>query len=320
MSVPFMNAKKPEQWERDRLIAKQEIISWLADSTNASNLRGSIEARNRIILKKLIGKKKLRDVILEDTSSLTVLRSLTRRDIGTSQMATFLEITTSSLEKSESGKKISETLAVSAEKILLKELDQSIANWILEGATPSEEEFNRALWIASDRILRRSTSTDLRYKHEPRQLEKLEKFLKGYGYSSMEGAEIKDLRYGMQGGTYAFRVSVEGMTSDGLSLKQTVDALIKPFSVSKNLLPIFLEAKSMTDEVNPNKRQKEEAQKVESARRRWQEKSERLNFILLLGGTVPRRYLEVEAGSDLDWIWEHRVEDLGVLLDWYKKQ
>ena len=122
MSVPFMNAKKPEQWERDRLIAKQEIISWLADSTDASNLRGSIEAKNRIILKKLIGKKKLRDVIIEDTSSLTVLRSLTRRDIGTSQMATFLEITTSSLEKSESGKKISETLAVSAEKILLKEL------------------------------------------------------------------------------------------------------------------------------------------------------------------------------------------------------
>ena len=320
MSVPFMNSKNPEQWERDRSIAKQEIISWLADSTNDSDLRGSIEARNRIILKKLIGKKKLKDVIFEDTSSLTVLRSLTRRDIGTSQMATFLEITTSSLEKSESGKKIPETLAVAAEKILLKELDQSIANWILEGATPSEEEFKRTLWIASDRILRRSTSTDLRYKHEPRQLEKLEKFLKGYGYSSMEGAEIKDLRYGMQGGTYAFRVSVEGMTSDGLSLKQTVDALIKPFSISKNLLPIFLEAKSMTDEVNPNKRQKEEAQKVESARRRWQEKSERLNFILLLGGTVPRRYLEVEAGSDLDWIWEHRVEDLGVLLDWYKKQ
>jgi type II restriction enzyme len=235
-------------------------------------------------------------------------------------MATFLEITTSSLKKIESGKKISGTLAASAEKIVLKELDQSIAYWILEGVTPSDEEFNRTLWIASDRILRRTTSTNLRYRHEPRQLEKLEKYLRGYGYSSREGAEIKDLRYGMQGGTYAFRVSVEGMTGDGLSLKQTVDALIKPFSVSKNLLPIFLEAKSMTDEVNPNKRQKEEAQKVESARRRWQEKSERLNFILLLGGTVPRRYLEVEAGSDLDWIWEHRIEDLGLLLDWYKKQ
>jgi type II restriction enzyme len=86
------------------------------------------------------------------------------------------------------------------------------------------------------------------------------------------------------------------------------------------LLPIFLEAKSMTDEVNPNKRQKEEAQKVESARRRWQTPDEKLNFILLLGGTVPKRYLQVEAGSDLDWIWEHRVEDLKLILDWYKTQ
>ena len=124
----------------------------------------------------------------------------------------------------------------------------------------------------------------------------------------------------MPKGTYAFRVSIEGQTSDGLPLMQTVDALIKPFSKTDNLLPIFLEAKSMTDEVNPNKRQKEEAQKVESARRRWQTDSERLNFVLLLGGTVPKRYLQVEAGSDLDWIWEHRVQDLKMLLDWYKHQ
>jgi hypothetical protein len=47
---------------------------------------------------------------------------------------------------------------------------------------------------------------------------------------------------------------------------------------------------------------------------------EKLNFVLLLGGTVPRRYLEVEAGSGLDWIWEHRVQDLSALLDWYKSQ
>jgi type II restriction enzyme len=104
-------------------------------------------------------------------------------------------------------------------------------------------------------------------------------------------------------------------TSFILILKLT---LIMPFSKSGGLLPIFLEAKSMTDEVNPNKRQKEEAQKVDNVRRKWQDKSERLNFILLLGGTVPRRYLEVEAGSGLDWIWEHRVNDLNRLLDWYK--
>jgi hypothetical protein len=320
MNAPFMNAKSPELWDDDRSTAKQEIISWLADSTDAEHLRLEIETSTRSILENIFAQKSLEFVISQNPAALKVLRSLTRRDIGTSQMATFLDVTTNALESFEAGRKGSEGLAAGAGKILLKELDQGISGWILEGREPSVDEFNRTLWIASDRILRRSTSTSLRYKHEPRQLEKLEKYLNSKGLKQIDGASIKDPRSGMPMGTYSFRVSIQGMTSDGLALMQTVDALIKPFSKSDSQLPIFLEAKSMTDEVNPNKRQKEEAQKVESARRRWQVENERLNFVLLLGGTVPKRYLQVEAGSDLDWIWEHRVEDLDSLLDWYQTQ
>jgi type II restriction enzyme len=315
-----MNAKSPELWDDDRLMAKQKIISWLADSKDADHLRFEIETSTRLILENIFTQKSLESVISKNPEALKVLRSLTRRDIGTSQMATFLNVTTNVLESFEAGRKVSEGLALGAENILLKELDQGISGWILEGREPSIEEFNRTLWISSDRILRRSTSTSLRYKHEPRQLEKLENYLNSKGLKKIDGASIKDPRSGMPMGTYSFRVSIQGMTSDGLILMQTVDALIKPFSNSDSLLPIFLEAKSMTDEVNPNKRQKEEAQKVESAKRRWQLENERLNFVLLLGGTVPKRYLQVEAGSDLDWIWEHRVEDLDLLLDWYQTQ
>jgi transcriptional regulator with XRE-family HTH domain len=318
MKIPFMNARSPEKWEADRTEAKYQIITWLSEVTNAEDLRLKIETTTQATLENLIGRQSLKDIILSDPRSLTVLRSLTRRDIGTSQMATFLGITTNNLESLEAGRKSPINVATDAEVILLKELDHSLSSWITEAREPTDEEMNRTLWIASDRMLRRSTSTSLRYQHEPRQLAKLEQYLQGQGYVAVESSSVKDLRRGMPKGSYAFRVNVEGQTSDGLALKQTVDALIKPFSPSDDLLPIFLEAKSMTDEVNPNKRQKEEAQKVESARRRWQTPEERLNFVLLLGGTVPKRYLQVEAGSDLDWVWEHRVEDLQILLDWYK--
>ena len=165
MAVPFMNAKSPDQWEQDRVIAKREIISWLAEAAEAKDLRIAIEQKTSKILQKIIGNQSLKQVILDDSGSLTVLRSLTRRDIGTSQMATFLETTTNNLESVEAGRKNADQIAGGAEEILLKELDQSISAWILDGETPSEEAFNRTLWIASDRILRRSTSTDLRYKH-----------------------------------------------------------------------------------------------------------------------------------------------------------
>ena len=95
---------------------------------------------------------------------------------------------------------------------------------------------------------------------------------------------------------------------------QSVDVVLKPLGSSTEQLPVFIEAKSMTDKVNPNKRQKEEAQKAASLRRKWGSTGETVHFLLLLGGTVPKRYLIVERDSGLDWIWEHRVEDLGPFL------
>ena len=98
-----------------------------------------------------------------------------------------------------------------------------------------------------------------------------------------------------------------------------------PFSDANDMLPIFIEAKSMTDKANPNKRQKEEGKKIQNLRRRWQrpegkeEKNQEDPFIYVIevGGTIPKRYLETEENQGIDWFFEDRPEDLDVLLDWY---
>jgi len=315
-----MNSKNPGSWEADRVLAKEEIINWLAQATSTAHSRSIIEAQITESFALLEATGNLTKSITAKPKILTALRALTRRDIGTSQIATFLGVGTSMFEAIEREEKPVGPIASKVEELLRKELDESLAPWILEGRKPTDAERTRSVIVAADRILRRSTSTELRYKHEPRQLSKLEAFLKSRGLSEVQGTNITNPRRDMKPGTFAFRVNIDGTTVDGVTLKQNVDTLIMPTSKSGSFLPIFLEAKSMTDEVNPNKRQKEEAQKVDNVRRRWQDDKEKLNFVLLLGGTVPRRYLEVEAGSGLDWIWEHRVEDLGILLDWYKSQ
>lgn len=320
LTPPFMNSKSPESWEADRVLAKEEIINWLAEATSTAHSRSIIETKITESFALLESSQDLFAAIIAKPSILTALRALTRRDIGTSQIATFLGVGTSMFEAIEREEKPVKQIASKVEELLRKELDESLAPWILEARKPTDAERTRSVIVAADRILRRSTSTELRYKHEPRQLGKLENFLKRCGYSEVQGTNITDPRRDMKQGTFAFRVNIDGTTVDGVTLKQNVDTLIMPTSKSGNFLPIFLEAKSMTDEVNPNKRQKEEAQKVDNVRRRWQTSDEKLNFVLLLGGTVPRRYLEVEAGSGLDWIWEHRVQDLSALLDWYKTQ
>jgi hypothetical protein len=150
--------------------------------------------------------------------------------------------------------------------------------------------------------------------HEPRQLAVLERFLLRRGYRKISDGPITDPRRDTKPGEFGFRRSVVGTVENGNELSQSVDVVVKPFGTSDRQLPIFIEAKSMSDVVNPNKRQKEEAQKAASLRRKWERPDDRVNFILLLGGTVPRRYLTVERDSGLDWFWEHRVSDLDLVL------
>lgn len=318
MYAPYLNATSVTLWEADRARAKESIIKWLAESSEISTKRLEVEGRAKNVFQMLIGQKTLAEIIFQNPGSLLFLRSVTRRNIGTSQIATFLEMTTSAYEAYEAGKKsLPLETANKIANLLATELDTSIVSWILSENIPSESEITRTVVISADRILQRATSTQLRYMHEPRQLGILKKFLESRGYTEVPGKGIVNPKTDLAQGTFAFRVNVDGTTVDGINLKQNVDTLVMPKTASSEVFPIFIEAKSMTDEVNPNKRQKEEAQKVDNLRRRWQTEDERINFILLLGGTVPKRYLEVEAGSGLDWIWEHRVEDLAELLDWY---
>jgi hypothetical protein len=205
----------------------------------------------------------------------------------------------------------------SASEIILNEIDDSLIPWLKNGRPATDKELLIATIISTDRIIQRTTSTALRYMHEPRQLKILRKFLEEKGLVEYSGS-IADPRTDMPSGTYIFNATIEGATESSSPINLQVDALIKPKSKSENLLPIFLEAKSLGDTVNPNKRQKEEAIKIQNLKRKWGNDSEHLFFILMLGGTVPIRYLQIENSFGLDWVWEHRVEDLKSILDFYE--
>ena len=314
---PNLNSLRPDKWEHDRVIAREQIIDWLATTSSIVSKRSEVLTQVQGALRILESEKSIEGAIQRDASVVTVLRALTRRDVGTSQTATFLGVSTTTLENVENRKRNPSHLTKPLAELLKRELDPELASWIIEGRDAFNDEMMISRIVATDRIIRRAAATALRYEHEPRQLAKLESYLQSRGFQEVASDTIVNPRTDMPKNSYSFRVNVVGLTTDGVELRQNVDTLIKPASQSSASLPIFVEAKSMTDEVNPNKRQKEEAQKVDAVRRKWQSSHEKLNFVLLLGGTVPRRYLEIEAGSGLDWVWEHRVQDLGALLDWY---
>jgi hypothetical protein len=93
-------------------------------------------------------------------------------------------------------------------------------------------------------------------------------------------------------------------------LRIPVDAVIKPKAAEADSIPILIEAKSAGDYTNTNKRRKEEATKNRQLKDKFGEK---IQLILFLRGYFGPEYLGYEAAEGLDWVWEHRIEDLELL-------
>jgi hypothetical protein len=83
-----------------------------------------------------------------------------------------------------------------------------------------------------------------------------------------------------------------------------------PRTAKAGSTPVLIEAKSAGDFTNVNKRRKEEAVKIDQLRKTYG-KSTRLN--LFLCGYFDSGYLGYEAAEGIDWVWEHRIDDLAKL-------
>ena len=86
-----------------------------------------------------------------------------------------------------------------------------------------------------------------------------------------------------------------------------IDAVIQPHRPRPGGLPILIEAKSAGDFTNTNKRRKEEAQKIRQLK---EEYGDEVDLLLFLCGYFDTGYLGYEAAEGLDWVWEHRIDDL----------
>ena len=86
-----------------------------------------------------------------------------------------------------------------------------------------------------------------------------------------------------------------------------IDVVIQPKKPRKDRLPILIEAKSAGDFTNTNKRRKEEATKIHQLQETY---GAIVRFVLFLCGYFGSDYLGYEAAEGIDWVWEHRIDDL----------
>lgn len=193
--------------------------------------------------------------------------------------------------------------------IIEKMADRDIFVWLGRNGAPTDVEIHRAATIVADRLCGAMTNPIVRSAQEKRQLAEIKGWLEARGYKQLPGGE--GTRFSaMPPGTFSFRMNVP-VNQDGGARKVNIpmDAVVMPKDAKAGEFPLFLEAKSAGDFTNTNKRRKEEAVKMAQLRSTY---GSAVRFNLFLCGYFDSGYLGYEAAEGIDWVWEHRIDDLAL--------
>ena len=194
-------------------------------------------------------------------------------------------------------------------QVIMQLIDEDIFPWIKSNQAPSETELYRAATVVADRLCGTVADPIIRNAQEQRQLTAIRGWLEQRGYTFSEGQNRRKFDT-LEAGTFSFRSNVpisQTYRSGTNQVNIPIDIVIKPFHSEPNDFPLLIEAKSAGDFTNTNKRRKEEAIKVTQLRNTY---GEHIRFILLLCGYFDSGYLGYEAAEGIDWVWEHRLDDL----------
>ncbi len=216
--------------------------------------------------------------------------------------------------------------------------DPDIFVWLGRDAAATEVEIHRSATIIADRLCGAVANPIIRNAQEKRQLKEIKDWLEARGYVEvLSGTGMKF--NAMLPGTFSFRMNVpvnlnaevlqdveeeeDGTavlelddelliveeTGKKSSVNIPVDAVIMPKAANAGDFPLFFEAKSAGDYTNTNKRRKEEAKKVSQLLSTY---GKDVRFNLFLCGYFNSGYLGYTAADGIDWVWEHRIDDLAL--------
>lgn len=312
-----VNADKPHLWKADIAASVDQFNQWFMRF--APEAFRSTRARTTEHVKTaLVATDDLRKVdcltLQAHPGSLPTLRMCTAPPLAVDRLIGLAGVNKALIGNMEKGK-----LAARMKADLLKEnltkvchvltklLDRDIFPWLATGECPTQQERDRAATIVADRLCSAVANPIVRNAQEQRQLAMIGDWLTNRGYRKLPlpaGKSLKD----MEPGTYSFRMNLG--VGKAHKVKIPVDVVVQPLRRRRDRLPILVEAKSAGDFTNTNKRRKEEATKIRQLQATY---GESVPFVLFLCGYFGSDYLGYEAAEGIDWIWEHRIDDLSKL-------
>jgi hypothetical protein len=309
-----VNLDKPQRWKADTQLSVEEYNRWFLEyaplAYRETRARATVYVED--ILRRTDNLRRLNgELLMQHPDALEMLRMSTSPPIARDRLVGLAQVSKSLIENMERSKRISPNqpeplLREQLERIaavIIEMIDRDIFAWFDADEQPTAEAVSRTSMVVADRLCGMLTDPLIRNAQEKRQLERIAQWLEMRGYRR---SDVRDVHH-IPPGTFAHRVNVPAMQEDGMLVNIPIDAVIMPLRASMGDLPLLVEAKSAGDFTNTNKRRKEEATKMRQLRNAF---GDRVRFILLLGGYFDSGYLGYEAAEGIDWVWEHRMDDL----------
>lgn len=317
MSPDRINADKPHLWKADIAASVDQFNQWFMQFAPHA-FRSTRVKTTEYVKSALIATRDLRNVdaatLRANPGALPTLRMCTAPPLAVDRLIGLAGASKSLIGRMEEGKLAARMKAELLDenltkvcRVLTKLLDRDIFPWLDAKKVPTVHERERASTIVADRLCSTGTNTIIRNAQEQRQLKVIGEWLDKRGYRRKAHQPGKPLAE-MEPGTYAFRMNLPVRESRKLNIP--VDVVVQPKKLRKDRQPILIEAKSAGDFTNTNKRRKEEATKIRQLQATY---GASVRYILFLCGYFGSDYLGYEAAEGIDWVWEHRIDDLARL-------
>ncbi len=309
-----INADKPHLWKRDIAASVDQFNQWFMRFAPEA-FRSTRVKTTEDVKAALRATNDLRAIdaatLKEHPAALATLRMCTAPPLAVDRLIGLADASKNLVGRMEAGKlpirMSGAELNVELAKlchIISRLLDRDIFPWLNAAKAPTEHERDRASTIVADRLCSAVANPIVRNAQEQRQLKLIGAWLDARGYAKQAHPSGKPLTE-MQAATYTFRMNLA--VGRALKVNIPVDVVIQPKKLRRDRLPILIEAKSAGDFANTNKRRKEEATKIHQLQASY---GKGVPFVLFLCGYFGSDYLGYEAAEGIDWVWEHRIDDL----------
>lgn len=314
LAMPI-NSDKPHLWKADVAASVDLYNAWFMQfapqAFRAERIK-TIESVKDMFAKTASLTKLSAEVLKAHPGILPSLRMSTCPPLARDRLIGLSGVSPNLVKKLEEGelpKRIGPTelsggLALICQKIAAL-LDHDLLPWVASKSKPDAMEIYRSATVIADRLCGAQADPIIRNAQEQRQLAMIDTWLTKRGYKKTNPHQADLHPKTMPPATFAFRMNVR--VNPSLDLNIPIDVIVQPKVLRADKLPIMIEAKSAGDFTNTNKRRKEESDKMNRLKERF---GLTVPYVLFLCGYFDAGYLGYEAAEGIDWVWEHRIDDL----------